>query len=193
MSDWRQAEWQLRLPAWVAEVATATHYPTDHDRMRLAIALARRNVEAGDGGPFGAAVFDEADGRLIAPGVNLVLSRMASIAHAEIVALTIAQQVTGDFDLGADSSRRRTLVTSVEPCAMCLGALTWTGIARVVCGAREEDARAVGFDEGAKPADWTRTLEERGMTVTRDLLREEAAAVLRDYAAGGGPIYNPRR
>ena len=62
----------------------------------------------------------------------------------------------------------------------------------LLCGARAEDARAVGFDEGEKPADWPAALERRGISVGRDVLREEAAAVLRRYAEGGGEIYNAR-
>nr|MBA2345096.1 nucleoside deaminase [Rubrobacter sp.] len=60
------------------------------------------------------------------------------------------------------------------------------------CGARDEDAGAIGFDEGPKPPMWTDRFEERGIAVTRDVLREEAVAVLREYAATGGEIYNAR-
>ena len=72
---------------------------------------------------------------------------------------------------------------------MCLGALAWAGIRGLVCGARDEDARVVGFDEGDKPADWPWLLERRGIDVTRDVHRDEAAAVLRRYVANGGRIY----
>lgn len=76
---------------------------------------------------------------------------------------------------------------------MCLGAVMWSGVRRLVCGARGADAEAVGFDEGAKPAAWPEALERRGILVLRDVCREQAAAVLRDYHASGGIIYNPRR
>ena len=62
-----------------------------------------------------------------------------------------------------------------------------------MCGARDEDARAVGFDEGAKLPDWITALEERGISVKRDVLREDAARVLRDYANSGGEVYNARQ
>ncbi|HEY0663169.1 MAG TPA: nucleoside deaminase, partial [Thiobacillaceae bacterium] len=58
--------------------------------------------------------------------------------------------------------------------------------------ARGEDVVALGFDEGPKPADWIEELRGRGITVSGDVLREEARAVLADYRAAGGPIYNPR-
>jgi tRNA(Arg) A34 adenosine deaminase TadA len=73
---------------------------------------------------------------------------------------------------------------------MCLGALPWAGIHSLVCGAREEDARAVGFDEGDKPADWIAGLERRGIRVTRDVRREEARQILEDYVRRGGVVYN---
>jgi hypothetical protein len=58
-----------------------------------------------------------------------------------------------------------------------------------VCGAREEDAEAVGFDEGDKVVDWKERLESRSISVMTDVCRAEAAAVIRDYAAKGGVIY----
>ena len=180
----------IELPRWLREFAFAPAYRTDEEKMRLAVELARRNVEEGTGGPFGAAVFQRATGALVAPGVNLVVPSHAPTAHAEIVALALAGQAAGTHDL---SELDGELVTSVEPCAMCLGAVPWSGVRRLVCGAREEDARAVGFDEGSKPDDWPAALEARRIEVVRDVLREEAAAVLEDYRAAGGPIYNPRR
>ena len=73
---------------------------------------------------------------------------------------------------------------------MCLGAVPWSGVRRLVCGAREEDAAAVGFDEGEKPAAWVAALERRGIAVVRDVCRRDAADVLKAYRAAGSPIYN---
>jgi tRNA(Arg) A34 adenosine deaminase TadA len=181
----------LCLPGWIDELLPDPQkvYPTVESRMALAIDLARRNVETGTGGPFGAAVFELTDGLLIAPGVNLVIPSGCSAAHAEIVALTLAQQQTGCYRLGLDG-RRYELVSSTEPCAMCLGAVPWSGVARLVCGARDEDARQIGFDEGVKPTHWITELEQRGIEIVRDICRDEAAAVLRKYRDQGGEIYN---
>jgi tRNA(Arg) A34 adenosine deaminase TadA len=76
---------------------------------------------------------------------------------------------------------------------MCMGAVPWCGIGRLLCGARDTDARAAGFDEGDKPADWGDAYRRRGIAVTRDCLRAAASAVLLDYAAAGGLIYGPAR
>ena len=183
----------IALPDWVegflAEAGEV--FGAEADRMRLAVGLARRNVEEGTGGPFGAAVFEVATGRLIAAGVNRVEACRCSAAHAEVVALSLAQQARGHHDLSAGAACE--LVTSAEPCAMCLGAVHWSGVRRLLCGARDEDARAVGFDEGDKPPDWPAALGRRGVEVVRDCLRDEARAVLAEYARRGGAIYNPAR
>jgi len=161
-------------------------------RMRFVIELSRANVERRTGGPFGAAVFEAGSGQVVGAGVNLVEASNCSFAHAEILAIATAQQTVGHYDLGGGTTAYE-LVTSAEPCAMCLGAIPWSGIRRVVCGARGEDACAIGFDEGAKPTDWVGELRKRGIDVLRDVLRGEAQAVLRQYAQAGGLIYNAKR
>ncbi len=185
---------ELRLPGWIEEfILPDVVYPTPEDRMRLAVELSRENVRRGTGGPFGAAIFERDSGRLIAPGVNLVVTEGCSAFHAEMVAIMVSQQSTGSFDLGAPGMPACELVASTEPCAMCLGATPWSGVRGLLCGARDEDAGAIGFDEGPKPPHWPRRLEERGITVIQDVLREEAVAVLREYAETGGEIYNSRQ
>ena len=182
------------MPGWLATFGAAAGevFVCDADRMGLAVELSRRNVAAAAGGPFGAAVFERDTGRLVAVGVNLVVPSHCSCAHAEIVALTLAQQARGHWDLGAVRGLEACeLASSCEPCAMCLGAVQWSGVTRLLCGARDEDAREAGFDEGLKPAGWAEAFDRRGIAVVHDLLRDEAAAVLRDYAQGSGEVYNP--
>ncbi|MDX1570840.1 MAG: nucleoside deaminase [Xanthomonadales bacterium] len=181
---------ELELPAWMADFISAWDRPfaTAADRMHLAIALSAENVRRGTGGPFGAAVFSMDEQRLVAPGVNIVTTANVSCAHAEIMAITMAQQIVGNFDLS--SCGEFELVASTAPCAMCLGSIPWSGIKRLVCGASGADAEAIGFDEGAKPLEWQERLQERGIEVLVDVEREAAASVLTTYAAGGGEIYN---
>ena len=85
------------------------------------------------------------------------------------------------------------LVSSTEPCTMCLGAVVWSGVRRLVCGSRDADARDIGFDEGPKPSDWTVALETRGIAVLRDVSRRDAVAVLKHYVDRGGLVYNARQ
>ena len=175
------------IPAWAWEPAGSI-FSTVEDRMQLVIDLAIRNIAEG-GGPFGAAVF-AADGTFIAPGVNRVVSASVPIAHAEILAIGLAAQTLGTWDVASLGSFE--LVSSTEPCAMCLGAVPWAGVDRLVCGARDSDARQVGFDEGHKPSDWVAALRTAGIEVTLDMLRDQAVELLQGYASGGGAIYNGR-
>ena len=79
-----------------------------------------------------------------------------------------------------------TLATSAQPCCQCYGATIWAGIDRLLIGARSEDVEALTeFDEGPLPADWIGELERRGIAVVRDLHRDAACAVLRDYGQSG--------
>lgn len=184
----------LALPDWVG--AFCAQWQDDFDtvskRANFVVALSRQNVERETGGPFAAAVFDPQRGMLIAPGVNLVVPAACSTAHAEIVALSLAQQIVGSHDLGGAPLPPLELVTSTEPCAMCMGAVPWSGIRRLVCCARGDDALAIGMDEGEKPPDWVSAFKRRGIDVERDVCRAAAAVVLRDYARFGGVIYNGR-
>jgi tRNA(Arg) A34 adenosine deaminase TadA len=146
---------------------------------------------AGTGGPFGAAIFNLETHELIAPGINIVISSNCSVLHAEIVAIMLAQNKEGSFSLSQAGLPQAELVTSIAPCAMCLGAIPWSGIKRLVCGGRDEDARAVGFDEGAKVDNWEKSLAVRGIETITDVCREEASAVLQKYRSQNGVIYNP--
>jgi tRNA(Arg) A34 adenosine deaminase TadA len=176
----------LEVPDWLATLeADGGRLAGDEDAMRLALHACARNIEDG-GGPFGALVMDEA-GELIALGVNRVVPGRASFLHAEMMALLRAQHKLGSHDLSAAGAC--TLVSTCAPCAMCLGALPFSGIAALVCGARGEDAEAVGFDEGAKPPAWVDTLAQRGIAVRSDCLRDEARALLLGYRDAGGQIY----
>ena len=158
--------------------------------MALAIKLADENVSRESGGPFGAAVFDSDTGELVSLGVNRVVESGYSISHAEILALSFAQNILKTHDLSKSVRSNLQLVTSVEPCSMCLGAIPWSGVKSVVSGARNWDAEKVGFDEGPKLDTWPEELEKRGITVFRDIEREAAIKPLQNYLRAGGAIYN---
>jgi len=184
-------EVKIQLPEWVEQYANESPliFTTLEERMRFVICLARHNVDRRTGGPFGAGVFDS-DGRLVAPGVNIVVSSNCSMMHAEIMALALAQKQLGRYDIGDEGRAYYEIVSSTEPCAMCFGAIPWSGVSRLVCGARDEDARRIGFDEGPKLKDWVQALESRGIQVIRNVLRQEAISVLQNYVDIGGLIYN---
>ena len=178
-------------PAWVADVVEPeTRYATDEEKMRLVIALSRENVLRQTGGPFGAAVFEIPTGRVVAVGVNSVVRLKNSALHAEMVALMAAQHRLGSFTLRAPAGPAHELVASCDPCAMCLAAVLWSGVRRVVSGATGDDARELDFDEGPVFTETYRYLEDRGIEIVRNVLGDEARAVLTLYRERGGPIYN---
>src|SRR5947209_7124520 len=81
----------IDLPPWIMNCADPDQvYDSDELRMRLAIRLSEENVLRGTGGPFGAGVFEESTGRVIAFGVNSVVRLQNSVLHAEIMALMLA-------------------------------------------------------------------------------------------------------
>ena len=160
----------------------------DNERMGLAIELAARNVDAGTGGPFGSVVVEAGEGRLVGVGVNRVIPLGNSMLHAEAVAVMGAERRVGSFTL---ADRPRELHASCAPCAMCLGAIHWSGVVRLVCGATREDAESLGFDEGPVFEESYRYLERHGIEVVHGIRRAEAAQVMQAYLDRGGPIYNP--
>lgn len=184
-------EIRVELPAWIGEVVDPSRrWASDDEKMALVITLARENVVRGSGGPFGAAIFEVGTGRLVGIGVNAVLRHQNSCLHAEMVAFMVAEAAVGAFSLDQPGGPEHELVTSCEPCAMCLGAVLWSGVRRVVCGASRDDALELGFDEGPVFPESYVYLEERGVRFTRDVRQEEARAVLARYMAQGGPVYN---
>ena len=102
----------------------------------------------------------------------------------------MAQRRVSSFTLNAPRLPPHELHTSCEPCAMCLGATLWSGVRRVVYGAAREDASRLDFEEGPVFPESYRYLEDRGIEIVRDVLRDEARAVLELYRASGGKIYN---
>jgi guanine deaminase len=108
--------------------------------MRAAIEEAVSGVEKGEGGPFGAVIVK--DGKIIARARNQVLVTHDPTAHAEVQAIRKASFLLGRFDL-SDC----VLYASCEPCPMCLGAIHWAKLRKVVYGATRYDAAAAGFDD----------------------------------------------
>lgn len=187
-------QYSVSLPEWVADEVADADLSTDEAKMALVNRLARRNFQEKTGGPFAALVVS--DGRLVSAGVNLVLASGLSSSHAEVVALALAQTAVGNWDLGADGAKRE-LIVNWRPCVQCYGATMWSGVTRlVVAGDGPELEQLTKFDEGPMVADWAAQFEARGISVTQDVLREEALDVYRSYgeyvAAGDVTVYNGR-
>jgi tRNA(Arg) A34 adenosine deaminase TadA len=189
-------KFELSLPDWLHEAAVAqrTHFPDVEARMRWIIELARLNFVHDTGGPFAAGVFEEDTGRLVAVGVNRVVPGRCSSAHAEVMALSLAQQTIAGHDLGGAGQPLHQIVINWTPCAMCCGAIVWSGIRSVViAGSGPEMEELTGFDEGPIHPTWDDELRRRGIAVREGLLRAEALAAFEEFAASGRPVYNARK
>ena len=186
----------LTMPAWLEELTSGKEIvvPDPEGRMRWVIGLSRQNVEEASGGPFAAGVFTANSGRLLAAGVNRVEPLGLSPAHAEIMAIAFAQKRLQTWDLGHDAAAPTELVTSSQPCLMCLGAILWSGVTNLRYGAAAGDVSAIlGFDEGPLPMAWPQELLKRGIKVEGGRLRGEAVAVLELYKRRQGTVYNSRQ
>lgn len=186
----------LDLPPWAPNELRHLPPVIPHleDRMAAVLRFARLNTEHESGGPFAAGVFERDTGKLIIIGVNRVIPLNCSSAHAEVTALTLAQQILGTYDLGGPGMPAHQLVVNWSPCAMCFGAVLWSGIrSLVIAGADPEMMAITGFDEGPMPQHWRRELADRGIALIEGLMREEALAGFRDFAATNPIVYNGRQ
>lgn len=111
----------------------------DHDQstMRIALEAAQDAARRGET-PVGAVVLDPATGRVIAIGANDPIGAHDPTAHAEINALREAARTLGNYRLTG-----LTLVVTLEPCAMCAGAISHARIGRLVFGAEDPKGGAV--------------------------------------------------
>lgn len=144
---------------------------SDEDFMSQALDLARAAAEAGEA-PIGCVIVD-AEGQVIATGANAPIKTNDPTAHAEILALRQAAAALSNYRLKPDL----TLYVTLEPCAMCAGAISHARIARVVYGA--SDPKSGGVEHGAKV--WDHVQTHWKPTVTAGIQAEAAATLLRDF------------
>jgi tRNA(Arg) A34 adenosine deaminase TadA len=142
----------------------------DAQLIARAVELSRKSMYQGLGGPFGAVV--ARDGEIVAEGSNLVISATDPTAHAEIVVIREAARLQGDFDLSGC-----TIYTSCEPCPMCLGAILWARIDRIVYANTRSEAADVGFDDELFYREMATPVDQRSVRCDH-LPSEEAREVL---------------
>ncbi len=144
----------------------------DRQFMRMAIELSIENVANG-GGPFGAVIVR--DGEVIATGTNRVTAKNDPTAHAEVTAIREACAKEQNFKLEGC-----TCYTSCEPCPMCLSALYWAGVSRIVYGNTKEDAKAIDFDDSFIYDEIAKPYTKRAIPC-ENLMRQEALAGFRAW------------
>lgn len=187
---------QLDLPLWAVEELNRLpkQFASLEERMAVVLEFARQNFRRKTGGPFAAGIFERDSGKLVVIGVNRVMPLTCSSAHAEVMAISLAQHKLGVFDLGGEGLPAYQIVVNWRPCAMCYGAVLWSGLhSLVIAGDGPELEKITGFDEGPIHPDWREELQKRGIGLVEDVLRQEAIAAYEEYAAGNPFVYNARR
>lgn len=148
--------------------------PLDKPLLARAVALSREHMERGAGGPFGAVIADTR-GRIISEGWNCVTSGNDPTAHAEVTAIRRACESLGRFDLAG-----HVIYSSCEPCPMCLAAIYWARLDRLVFANSRDEAAAIGFDDAAIYAEIPKPLAERSIPTLHQPC-DEAARVFADW------------
>jgi len=144
----------------------------DNDRTFLsrAIRIAVDGINKG-GGPFGAVISRE--GKIIAEANNRVVMSHDPTAHAEVLAIRKASDILNTHDLSGC-----VIYASCEPCPMCLGAIYWAGIRKVVYASDRKDASAAGFNDSFM-------YEEMSLDPS-----ERKILFIHMPEAGGGEVFN---
>ncbi|MCR5564660.1 MAG: nucleoside deaminase [Gammaproteobacteria bacterium] len=106
--------------------------------MRMAITEAKKGINKGEGGPFGAVIVK--DGVVVAKAHNTVLKNHDATCHGEVNAIRKASKKLNTFDLSGCE-----IYTTGEPCPMCLGAILWSNISKVYYGCNILDTEDIGF------------------------------------------------
>jgi tRNA(Arg) A34 adenosine deaminase TadA len=146
---------------------------TDAEFLRMAIAAAREGIIAGQS-PFGSVIVRE--GAVLAVAHNTVWRDTDPTAHAEVNCIRAAARALRVIDLsGCD------LYSSCEPCPMCLAAIHWAKIRRVVFGAAIADAAAAGFSELRIPAREMARMGGSSLAVEGGLLVDECRALFEEF------------
>ncbi len=186
---------EVSLPQWAVDEnrLLPEFIPDVEQRMREVIRFAELNFDKKTGGPFAAGIFEKNSGKVVGIGVNRVVPSNNSSAHAEIVAISLAQTKLATFDLGGPGMPDFQIVVNGRPCAMCCGALPWSGVRSLVIGASGERIESLtGFDEGAVHPKWQQELEARGIEVIENVLAKDAEVVFQRFRDSDEPVYNGR-
>lgn len=177
----------FKQPKWLNKYDLSISDYSPNSLINFVNDLAKRNILERTGGPFGAAIFDITNSKIVGIGVNLSTS-ISSIFHAEIVAILNAQKTLKVTSL-SQTQNTYILVSSSMPCSMCLGAIFWSGISCIVSGASRQDVLNLGFDEGPD-CNIQEECRKRNVTLIENINRKECMETLNLYKQLNGVIYN---
>ena len=149
--------------------------------IELGIEEARKTMNEGKGGPFGAVI--TRNGKIITVASNTVISSHDASAHAEINAIRKAGKILGTHDL-SDCE----IYTTGYPCPMCLSAIIWANIKKVYYGTNLDDAKEIGFrDEFIYEHIKNNGLGE--LIEFENIEREKCLELFKEYKDSGKEIY----
>jgi len=159
--------------------------PIDPSRifMNHALDQARKTMNGDVGGPFGALIVDE-NGQILAVASNSVLRDHDPTAHAEINAIRQAGIAKGTHDLSGC-----VLYTTCYPCPMCMGAILWSNIRKVVYGCRKEDAGAIGFRDDFMYAFLNGGLRDSTLLALEEKHRDQCLSLFEEYRLKNKTLY----
>lgn len=146
---------------------------SDKEYMQMAIELSKKAYY-----PYGAILVK--DGVIIGRSDADTPVSKSGFSHAELRAIEDAMDHLGGY-LCAEGGQGVTLYSSCEPCAMCMGAILYTGIERLVYGATLEDSKECVNDILAKAKDVANTCPNRKIEIVAEVEREEAVKVLKRW------------
>lgn len=148
-----------------------------HQRfMQMAIDEAMKNVDSGEGGPFGACIVH--GDKVLAVGRNTVLKNHNPVQHAEINAISDATSKLGHHLL-----QGCTIYSTTEPCPMCFSAIHWSGADKIVYGTRIADVAALGFNELSISNEEMKRQGNSAVKIETDVEREACLDLLQKWQA----------
>ena len=127
--------------------------------LQKTIEIAHKNIDLG-GGPFGAVIVENS--KIISESGNQVRIINDPTAHAEVQAIRIACKKINSYSL-----ENCTIYCSCEPCPMCLGAIYWAKISRIVFAASRNDAAQGGFDDNKIYLELAKNIQAREIPTTQ--------------------------
>jgi guanine deaminase len=142
--------------------------------MREAIIEAEKNLQTGDGGPFGAVIVK--NGEIVGRGHNEVIKNNDPTCHGEIQAIRSACKYLQTYDLAGCE-----LYTSAMPCPMCLSAIIWANIKVVYYGNSAQDTAKIGFRDDFIYRFIEGKCHNDEVLQLRQMLREEAIDAFKKY------------
>ncbi|MBP5243842.1 MAG: nucleoside deaminase [Succinivibrio sp.] len=170
-----------------------SNYDLSHDELVKTQSILRRihdktklGIDSGKG-PFYAELYDE-HYNFVVGASNSVVETQCALNHAEMNTLKLAFDKYKNYNL---APYNLTLFVNAEPCIMCLGAIMWSGVNKIIFSVPSSEVeRITGFDEGFKP-NWFEEMKKRNIKACGGIEEEYGKKILQYYVDIGKTVYKP--